>query len=511
MYHRIRLTTRPARDGAEDVAVALFEKVKRLPRGYSRLGQPVHATLSAALKRREFSASKGVVTTLYVNPTQKQTGPGRVFVLGLGRPEEPVADALRLAGAGLVRSAYAAGIKRVGLHLAAGLGQAVEPAMAGRAISDGMSIARFDFRSFKGAVTAHQAPRQDPESLMVYADPAMRQAVGRGLLTGESVQIARDLAATPPNVANPSYLVRFCRTMARRVGLRCTVIDARRAAQLGMGGLVAVGRSGSTAPALICLEHRPSRAKGQPILMVGKAVTFDTGGYSIKSSEGMDAMKYDKCGGTALIGAMHAVARLKLPVPVVGLVAAAENMVSETAYRPGDIIHMFNGVTVEVTNTDAEGRLILGDALAYGCQRYRPRAVIDLATLTGGVVVALGSHCAGVFCNDGSLKQRLLKAAADTGERIWQLPLWEEHRRQLEGTHGDIVNSAGREAHPCQGAAFLSYFVNGVQPLMQPAVPWAHLDVAGVSDVKSNDHPLYAKGPTGFGVRLLVRVVESWV
>jgi leucyl aminopeptidase len=235
-----------------------------------------------------------------------------------------------------------------------------------------------------------------------------------------------------------------------------------------MEGLLAVGRAGSTPPALICLEYRSARSKNKPVLLVGKAVTFDTGGISIKPSAGMEYMKYDKCGGMSVIGAMHAIAQLQLSINVVGLVGAAENMVGTQAYRPSDILKMYNGVTVEVTNTDAEGRLVLADALAYGCERYKPKFVIDLATLTGGVVVALGPYCAGMFCNDGSLREHLLKAGDITEERLWHLPLWHEHRKQLKGTHGDIVNSAGREAHPIQGAAFLSHFIDSDGPTTMP-------------------------------------------
>jgi len=292
-----------------------------------------------------------------------------------------------------------------------------------------------------------------------------------------------------------------------------------------MGGLLAVGSAGSAPPALICLEWpgRSARSAGSnrapaaPILLVGKAVTFDTGGYSLKPNDSMVSMKYDKCGGAAVIGALHAVAALKLPVRVVGLIPAVENMIASASYRPDDILTMGNAVTVEVTNTDAEGRLILADALAYGCRQFRPRAVIDLATLTGGIVVALGTHGAGLFCADEPLRQRLLAAAESTGERLWPMPLWDEHREQIKGTHGDIVNSAGREASPCQGAAFLSYFTGrGGRPRQAAPAPeqagdpaWAHLDIAGVADV-NKDGPLYRAGATGFGVRLLVRALAEW-
>jgi leucyl aminopeptidase len=298
--------------------------------------------------------------------------------------------------------------------------------------------------------------------------------------------------------------------MAKETGLKFSVIDAKQAKALGMGGITAVGAAGSTPPGLVCLEHKPKSTSGKgPILLVGKAVTFDTGGYSIKPAEGMDRMKYDKCGGMTVIGTMHALASLKVPQHVVGLIPIAENMVSEKAYRPGDIITFFNGVTAEITNTDAEGRLILADALAWGTQTYKPQAVVDLATLTGGVIVALGPHCAGCFCSDSVLRSKLFDAGDFTNERLWHLPLWDEHRAQLKGTHGDLVNSAGRDAHPIQGAAFLSYFVGPDGHEKLPTTAWAHLDIAGVADVKS-DKGIFTAGPTGYGVRLLTRMIETW-
>jgi leucyl aminopeptidase len=232
---------------------------------------------------------------------------------------------------------------------------------------------------------------------------------------------------------------------------------------------------------------------------VGKAITFDTGGISIKPADKMGKMIYDKCGGLVVLGLMYAVARLKLPIHIVGILSSAENAISSRAYRPGDILHMYNGVTVEVTNTDAEGRLVLGDALAWGIEKYSPSAVIDLATLTGGVIVALGRNLAGVMGNSDSLIAELLAAGEKAGEKIWRLPLGDEQKEQIKSDPADIVNSAGREGHPLQGGAFLSYFV-------PETVPWAHLDIAGVADTEK-DLPYYAKGATGWGVRTLV----NWV
>jgi leucyl aminopeptidase len=295
--------------------------------------------------------------------------------------------------------------------------------------------------------------------------------------------------------------------MARQAGLRCRVIDYAAARRMGMGGLVSVGQGSATKPCLIILEHRPARiaasARGTRLALVGKTITFDTGGYSLKVNNGMKGMKYDKCGGMAVLGAMRAVAALRLPVHVFGVLPAAENMVAGDAYRPDDIITMLNGVTVEVTNTDAEGRLVLADALAYTCRTLKATAVVDMATLTGGVVVALGSWCAGLWCDDAGLRKRLDAAAASSGERLWPLPLWKEHRDFMRAKHADLWNSAPkRDGHPIQGAAFLSYFVT-------EGVPWAHIDIAGTSNVES-DKDLHVIGPTGYGVRLLAELAGGY-
>lgn len=500
MYEAIRPARRRGAFRPDAIAVVLLEDTRSLPAGYAELDRSTDGALTAALRRPEVSLAEGAITTLY--PSR---GPARLYVLGLGPREAPAAR-LRAAAARLLKAADAARVRRLLLAPGPGLSDALAPEQAGAACGDGLAIAGFAFEDFKSAA----AGRKRGGSLSVRIDDEdMARSFVRALQVGESVNLARTLAATPPNVAHPAWLSSFCRRMARDVGLRCSVIDAARARRLGMGGLGAVGAAGSTPPALICLEHRPPAPKRSgprgrrpgPIMLVGKAITFDTGGYSIKTATGMDGMKYDKCGGTAVIGAMHAIARLKLNQHVVGLVPAAENMIDQTSYRPGDILKMYNGTTVEVTNTDAEGRLVLADALAYGCRTYRPRAIVDLATLTGGVVVALGTVCAGAFCNDADWRRHLFDAAEYTGERLWHLPLWPEHKALLKSTHADIVNSGPREAHASQGAAFLAHFVDA-------DTPWAHLDIAGVADRKKDDE-LHARGPTGFGVRLLARAVET--
>jgi leucyl aminopeptidase len=512
VYQKVRVVGEERGGGVEAIAVVLFEKATELPGGYGGLSREVKGALSTAIRRAEFSASKGAVTTVYPDPSRGGGVDSRVIVLGLGSREKFGGEVLRIAGAKMVQCAFAAGVRKVSLKVLGGIERKLDAGVAGRAVAEGISIGLFEFDAFKGKVSRRRdaGGKSVPSSLTVGVERLMLSGMREGLIVGESVNAVRRLAAAPPNVAHPRYLAGECRRIAARVGLRYSVIDAKRARRMGMGGLTAVGSAGSSPPVLICLEHVPRRRRNRrPILLVGKGVTFDTGGYSIKPGVGMESMKYDKCGGLAVIGAMEAIARMGLDVHVVGLVPSAENMIDANAYRPSDIIRMYNGVTVEVMNTDAEGRLILGDALAYGCEKYRPEAVVDLATLTGGVVVALGSQCAGVFCNHAKLRERLFASAEFTGERLWELPLWEEHRQLIKGVHADIANSGGREAHPAQGAAFLSYFIDPDQGNGVPKTPWAHLDIAGVAEVKG-ESGLYPKGPTGFGVRLLVRMIEDW-
>jgi leucyl aminopeptidase len=383
------------------------------------------------------------------------------------------------------------------------------------AIITGALLAAFDFEEYKGA---GQKKEDDPrpkklEWTIVTDDAAaVRPAVERARAICDGQNFARTIANRPGNNINPPSLAKAAQEMAREVGLQCQVLDEKQLAKLGMGGILAVGMGSiQTPPRIIVLEHgapaKGSKSKGKkasadskPLLVIGKSLTFDTGGISIKPADKMGKMIYDKCGGMAVLGMMYALAKLKLPIHVIGILSSAENAVSSRTYRPGDILRMYNGVTVDVTNTDAEGRLVLGDALAWGIETYTPAAVVDLATLTGGCVVALGKTMAGIMSNDDGLVSELNQAGESAGEKMWRLPVGEDQRDHIRGDLADIVNSAGREGSPLQGGAFLSFFVPS-------DMPWAHLDIAGVADTEK-ELPYYAKGATGWGVRTLVNWVE---
>ena len=519
-YRQIRVLSRSSRAAPDAAAALVLEGTTQLPESLGPLDQQTGGALAEAIARPEVTGAAGETTTVY-----PQAGPGRLFVIGLGKSQRLDGNAVRAAAGKALALAHAAGVKRLALD--PGEAAAYRPAEEiGAALGDGLALGNERFEQFKGAASGESATTQAQAELRATVPDAHRSAFQRALTIGEGVTTARQLAATPPNVAHPAYMAEQCRKLARRTGLTCQVIDQKRAAELNMGGLLAVGRAGSTPPAVIALEWPGQQAAGQtrgkkkktagtrhmqakPLMLVGKAITFDTGGYSLKPSSGMKGMKYDKCGGTNVIGAMEAIARLKLKQRVVGLIPCAENMIDQQAYRVDDILTLANGVTVEVGNTDAEGRLVLADAMAWGTQQYDPAAVVDMGTLTGGIVVALGKFSAGLFCPDDTLRDRLTQASAQTGEKVWPMPLWHEHRDQMQSPHADIVNAADRKAHPIQCAAFLSHFVGSDAPRDIPRTPWAHLDIAGVADVEE-DSALYAKGPTGFGVRMLTELARQW-
>ncbi len=362
--------------------------------------------------------------------------------------------------------------------------------------------ARASIAAIAAAAYRFDAPRARPDAdaqtrlrrvaLLARGDGAsLRRAIDHGQAIANGMQLARDLGNLPGNVCTPSYLARRARALVRGVsGASVTVLNEADMRRLGMGAFLSV-TAGSTQPArLIVLRYRGGEARTPPLALVGKGITFDTGGISLKPGAAMDEMKFDMCGAASVFGAMQAAMEMGLPINLVGVVAAAENMPDGAASRPGDVVTSLSGQTIEILNTDAEGRLVLCDALTYAL-RFKPAAMVDIATLTGACVIALGSHAAGLFSNDDGLREELLDAGNATHDRAWPMPLFEEYFSQLKSNFADMANIGGREAGSVTAACFLSRFAEDAK--------WAHLDVAGVAYKGSGS----AKGATGRPVPLL--------
>ncbi len=453
-----------------------------------------------ALARPEATGDAGTVVETFAG---KGTPGTRVLLVGLGAKDSLKASSFRSIAAAAGRRLAAVKCSSMTVSLGGVIAAAkVDATAAGSAFGESMGLLGWVCDEFRGK--ASDAAKRT--KLELRADSSeFGEGVVRGLALATSANITRTLSQTPPNVATPGYMAEQARKIARKTGLSCRVFEGAELEKEKFVGLINVGKASENKPCMIRLEYTPKGAvKGKkPIVLIGKTMTYDTGGLSLKVNNGMVGMKRDKDGGCAVLGAMHAIATVIKPrVRVVALLAAAENSVSDEAYRPDDVIRYRNDVTVEVTNTDAEGRLVLADALVWACEKENPASIIDLATLTGGVVVALGSTYCGMFCEDDALRAKIEAAAEKSGERVWRLPMHQEYRDMMKSPVADILNSnPNRKAHPIQGAAFLSYFVD-------EKVPWCHLDIAGVH-VSDKNAGMFIDGPTGWGARLLAELLDA--
>jgi leucyl aminopeptidase len=422
----------------------------------------------------------------------------RLLLAGLGKQERFSPAELRKAAGAALRHLKARSIRNIAFYLDS---EVATPEHAA-AVVEGALLGDFEpdvYKSEKNGVKAVE--RVILAAASGGAD--LEEGVRRGRILAECQNFTRDLVNEPANRLTPTLLAQRAREMAGEQGLEAEVLDQDRMKQLGMGSLLGVSQGSDEPPALIIIRYRPAGApSGNTHLgLVGKGVTFDTGGISIKPADGMEKMKYDMAGGAAMLGAMRALAQLKPPIPVTALIPAVENMPGGHAQRPGDIVTAMSGKTIEVINTDAEGRLILADALTYA-QKLGCTHLIDAATLTGAIVVALGHINVGVFTNNDALRDRLLEAAKAEGEKMWPMPLEDEYKEQyMKSAFADLPNVGGRWGGSITAAIFLKEFAD-------PA-PWVHLDIAGTAWL-DDAKPFMAKGPSGVGVRTLVRLAMDW-
>lgn len=428
-----------------------------------------------------------------------------VSLFGLGQEKNYRHKCLRKAAGMLIQMAKSRRVKTLRVLADSFAGGEVKLNDVISAFGEMILLATYEFDKYKSKKEGDKKPIRLETVELLFTKSQLQKSLEKNLekaeIVAEGILRARDLINEPANVMNPQRMAHVAREMAREKKISCEILGPTELKRLKMGGILGVNQGSVTPPALIVLEYGSRFKKNGTICLVGKGVTFDTGGISIKPAKDMEKMKYDMSGAAAVIGTLGVVADLKLPLHIVGIAPAVENNVAENPQRPGDIIHMFNGKTVEVLNTDAEGRLILGDALAYS-EKYNPKAIIDLATLTGMCAYTFGDKAIGLLGNDEKLLSRVKKAGEETGERCWELPLWDEYGDQIKGHHSDLQNIGGPYGGTITAAMFLKEFV--------PAkTPWAHLDIAGTAWTDSSRYDCQ-KGATGVGVRLLTDLLSNW-
>ena len=477
----------PERIRSGCIIIGVFEPRKLSAAGTS-LDRASRGQLTAALKRGDMEGKAGTTLMLHQVP---RVSAARVLLVGLGREREFDDGKYRSAVTKAIAALKQTGVTDAVLCLSAGVKQrdiAWRAAQAAIAASD----AAYHFDRMK---SKREQARGVRHLTLLVGERSELKAGQSGLKQGAAIahgmSLAKDLGNLPGNVCTPAYLADAARTLARQYKLGVQVLERKDMEKLGMGSLLSVARGSDEPPKLIVLKYEGGPRGQKPYALVGKGVTFDTGGISLKPAPEMDEMKFDMCGAASVLGTLRAVAELKLPINVIGIVPATENMPGGSATKPGDIVTSMSGLTVEILNTDAEGRLILCDALTYA-ERFEPQAVVDIATLTGACVIALGHVASGLFANDDALAQELLAAGQTTHDRAWHLPLWDDYQDQLKSNFADFANIGGRPAGSVTAACFLARFTKKFK--------WAHLDIAGVA-WKSGA----AKGATGRPVPLLTQ------
>lgn len=492
----------PQRLWHADVALLfVFEKTDVYPPGLARYLTEVSPWVESSLAVKDFKAKANETAVLYA---PEGASIPRILLTGVGPQDQFDAEKLRNAAGTALKKCCELGITRPALPTIAlegmgtGLSSALREALCG-AISG-----LYRFRELK---TKNQDQVCDPEALVVCSEvapdavlagiPAMVEAEAAG------IKLARDLTISPANRATPRFLADAARAMAGRLGFAVETIDFESARSMGMGGFAAVAQGSREPACIIIVKHVPQGTENEPpLIFAGKGITFDTGGISLKPSSKMEAMKQDMAGAAAVLGAFEIIGRLGLKRPVIGILPCTENMPGGQAYKPGDVVKSYSGQTIEVISTDAEGRMILCDVLSYAARQFKPAAMIDIATLTGACIVALGNQVAGVLGNSEGLIQALREIGSEVGERFWPLPLWDIYFDAIKSDVADMKNVGDRTAGAIVAGMFLKQFV-------PQEIPWAHLDIAGTAWT-DKDSGAMPRGATGFGVRTLFEIARRW-
>lgn len=484
-----------AKEASEVLVLSGYEDDKTLPKTIQGLDKALNGALEELRQCGEF---KGTLNQTVIFHTRGALPSKRILLVGLGKRNECTLDRIRQAAATCLKRVRQIGAQACAMPIFGSDTVNVPQESIAQAMVEGAILGNYRFILYRTDKNGDQGTDVNNLTILVSSASELSNAkagVRRGEVSGLATTLVRDLCNHPANVLTPSRVVEEARKIAKEKGVSLKVLERKDQEKLGMGGLLGVSRGSIEPPKFIILEYAGGGKKTKPIVLVGKTVTFDSGGISLKPSENMEQMKADMTGGAEVLATIRAAAQLRLPLHVIGLLPVTENMPGGRATKPGDILTMLNGKTVEVQNTDAEGRLILADGLAYA-SRFKPQCIIDVATLTGACAVALGQFAIGMLGTDNSLMNDLSQAGMEAGERVWEMPLWEEYFEQLKSDVADMRNIGGRGGGMITAAVFLSKFVGDF--------PWVHLDIAS-TDWSASERPYIAKGPTGIGTRLLIQ------
>ncbi len=501
---RVMMTQKPEWSITADLLVyCLAQEKDKVPRSNPMLKDPI----KKAYDLGDFSAKEKETLLLYPSCTsmKKDVKVSRILVMGLGEMDKTTKqhdlyEILRVIGGEIAKSCERLKAKTVTVCLPSM--KILDPGKTAQMLTEGILLG--DYRFLKYKKTTREKEDYAGLNTIRLASPKNVKPIRKGIHLGQTSAVcacdARDMANEPGNGWTSLEFADYAKKLAKQYKFKFTCLEKKDMKKLGMGGILAVNQGSAIPPKMVILEYKADK-KADTLLLVGKGITFDSGGISIKPSSGMEEMKYDMCGGAAVLTAMKAVGEEKPDLNVVAIVPATDNMSGSSAVRPGDIIHHFNDVTSEIINTDAEGRMILGDALSYGVKTFSPDGVVDIATLTGAVIIGLGHHHTGLMSNNDIFSNSVIHAGKEAGEPVWRLPLTKDYIKQIESKVADIKNVGGRPAGSITAAAYLSKFVGDT--------PWVHLDIAGTAwDYTEKSY--VPKGPSGICVRTFIALIRNW-
>ena len=462
------------------------------------LGLGKFDTKTASIISQSLKDMEGKLGKLSIIPLSGKKSTQRILLAGLGKKENLTKDTIRLVSGKIAQKARELKLKEFSIITPPSF--VTDQISSVSQIVEGSKMGLYKFDKFK----AEKADNSPDLTIIVSKSNKISQAIKTAIVVADGAIFTKSIANLPPNECTPSTLANFAKTISKKNKMKCNVFSKPELKKKGFGGITAVGQGSKNEPKLIVLEHSRGPRNEKPIVLVGKAVTFDTGGISLKPGASMDEMKFDKCGGCTVLGIMKAVSELKLPINVVGIIPSVENMPDGESYRPGDIIKLYNGKTAEILNTDAEGRLILADAISYGEKYYSPKVIIDFATLTGACIIALGTNVAAIISNNEKLTKKINDSSKRTTEEVWELPLNQDYMDMIKSDVADMKNvGIGRAAGTITAAAFLK---NAIED-----TPWVHVDIAGVAWTQgaTKEKSYNPKGATGFGVRLILDYLQN--